>query len=190
MKIASLIPRGFVVLNSILRLVSGYGGVCAIFMTLHFWISVVMLLLTMQYWMRHEWWGQVLNTIPTLLGFSIGGFAIFISLGDHDFKKALCHELESAAEGTPTTFKTITTQICLASLSQALAMLVAILANAILADCKPYLNQYFVFAFNMVGYWVFLYSVCFLVDVIVTIFNIAEMNEKYIQFVLGKGRKK
>ncbi len=38
-------------------------------------------------WSHKGWWNDILSLMPNLLGFSLGGFAMWIAIGDEAFKK-------------------------------------------------------------------------------------------------------
>ncbi|HGH0634157.1 TPA: hypothetical protein ACJHGQ_002829, partial [Yersinia enterocolitica] len=38
-------------------------------------------------WSHSGWWNDILSLMPNLLGFSLGGFAMWIAIGDESFKK-------------------------------------------------------------------------------------------------------
>lgn len=54
-----------------------------------FRICIVAWFLTAAYWIREPWWDQVIATVPTLLGFTLTGFAIFLGFGSDNFKRFL-----------------------------------------------------------------------------------------------------
>ncbi|VEH23550.1 Uncharacterised protein [Bordetella hinzii] len=54
-----------------------------------FRICIVAWVLTGAYWIREPWWDQVIATVPTLLGFTLTGFAIFLGFGSDNFKRFL-----------------------------------------------------------------------------------------------------
>lgn len=40
-------------------------------------------------WLKANWWDMVLNVLPSILGFSLGGFAIFLAFGDDGFRNLI-----------------------------------------------------------------------------------------------------
>lgn len=75
-----------------------YGGVKALLSSFYLLIAVVLLVLTCHTWWTplnvapgqwSAWWDHSLNILPNLLGFTLGGFAIFIGFGDEKFRQLL-----------------------------------------------------------------------------------------------------
>jgi len=63
-----------------------YGGWPALIWSPYFHLSLVLLVITASQWINPLWWDSVLSIVPNLLGFTLGGFAIFLSFGDDRFK--------------------------------------------------------------------------------------------------------
>ena len=57
--------------------------------SLDFLLALIVWLLTSPYWLNNPWWDQVVSVMPNILGFTLGGFAIFLGFGSDDFKKIL-----------------------------------------------------------------------------------------------------
>lgn len=55
-------------------------------------LSVIVWILCFNYWLHHPWWDQVISVLPNVLGFTLGGFAIFLGFGSDSFKKVLVDE--------------------------------------------------------------------------------------------------
>ena len=67
----------------------GYGGIIALLYSLYVWLSLVITLIIainncdQQNWW--EWYENVINIIPSILGFALGGYAILVGFGDEKF---------------------------------------------------------------------------------------------------------
>ena len=68
---------------------SAYGGWKAIFRSKYFWFSIVFTAILYPYWHINEWWNDVLDIIPNLLGFTLGGYAMMLAFGNEKFQKIL-----------------------------------------------------------------------------------------------------
>lgn len=66
-----------------------YGGWKSLVCSPYFHISVVLTGVTVHTWSRSEWWSQVFGILPSLLGFSIGGFTLFLAVGSDRFRAML-----------------------------------------------------------------------------------------------------
>jgi len=77
-----------------------YGGFKSIFSSPYFMIAVVLTIFVIFFGKADKWYEHTLNILPDILGFSIGSFAILISLGDNKFRKKLSLE-RNAEKSTP-----------------------------------------------------------------------------------------
>lgn len=66
-----------------------YGGAGAIFKSCYFWSALFMTMILYPSWSHKGWWNDILSLMPNLLGFSLGGFAMWIAIGDEAFKKII-----------------------------------------------------------------------------------------------------
>lgn len=63
-----------------------YGGRQAVFLSPYFHAAIVLTACLYPYWLTQPWWNLAINGVPGLLGFSLGGFAIWLGFGDRDFR--------------------------------------------------------------------------------------------------------
>jgi hypothetical protein len=68
---------------------NSYGGMKALITSPYLHISVALLAVTSHYWMFGKWWEQPLAIMPNLLGFSLGGLAIFVGFSEKEFQSLL-----------------------------------------------------------------------------------------------------
>lgn len=66
-----------------------YGGTGALLRSPYLHLAVFLLLPTFAIWSQPGWWDMVISVIPSMLGFTLGGFAIFLGFGDEKFKAFL-----------------------------------------------------------------------------------------------------
>ncbi|CPR67045.1 Uncharacterised protein [Salmonella enterica subsp. enterica serovar Bovismorbificans] len=71
-----------------------YGGAGAVFKSRYFWCAFLMTVILYPSWSHQGWWNDILSLMPNLLGFSLGGFAMWIAIGDEAFKKIKAHSYE------------------------------------------------------------------------------------------------
>lgn len=72
----------------------GYGGLKALFSSYYFWASFFITALLYPLWSNALWWDDVLSIMPNLLGFSLGGYAMWMAIGDDNFRKLISGEDE------------------------------------------------------------------------------------------------
>lgn len=77
------------VIKNFIRYWGAYGGWKALFCSPYLHISIILGFLTWNTWWNECWWETVIGIIPNLLGFTLGGFAIFISFGNEKFQSIL-----------------------------------------------------------------------------------------------------
>lgn len=63
-----------------------YGGWRSVLGSPYLVVSIALTTVLAPLWLRPNWWGTVLGVMPNVLGFSLGGFAIFLAFGDDDFR--------------------------------------------------------------------------------------------------------
>lgn len=76
-----------------LRYWEAYGGTKALIMSLYLWIAFILAVFVLLInWINNsdwDWQQRIFDTIPSVLGFSLGGYAILISFGDAEFKRRI-----------------------------------------------------------------------------------------------------
>ena len=66
-----------------------YGGMRALFYSPYLHVTVILSSIMWPIWTQADWWDLVINILPSVVGFSLGGYAIFTAFGDEDFKHAI-----------------------------------------------------------------------------------------------------
>lgn len=99
-------PRPLTNIELLLMTWKVIGGWRAIYRGKDFWLSFVITVICARLWLNTEWWADVLSVTPSLLGFTLSGFAIFLSFGSDDFKSAISStdELKSPYVSTSAAF--------------------------------------------------------------------------------------
>ena len=149
--------------------------------------ALVLLLLTVNSWVApfcaspsscSVWWDQSISILPNLLGFTLGGFAIFIGFGDEKFRALLAQPEEK------TELQTVYVELCATFvhfiLVQILALIFAVVARAWwfyaawmdpVRDYLPFLNG----LAGGIGYGLFLYAITSVLAATMQIFRIASL---------------
>lgn len=155
-----------------------YGGWLAVVCSPFFLLSLGLLLLTASFWTTGAWWDQVISVMPNLLGFTLGGFAVFLGFGDEKFKRLIAGEDESAP-GAPSPYMEVCAAFLHFVLVQVVALLVAIVSNASILGALAvlFLPSELVepcrWLWNLLGYWLYLYGLCLAAAAAVAIFRVA-----------------
>lgn len=74
------------------------GGAAALWKSFDFRFALVFTLLCWPKWLAPEWWDAAISVLPSLLGFTLGGFAIFLGFGSDQFKELIAREDETKSE--------------------------------------------------------------------------------------------
>lgn len=72
-----------------------YGGWRALCSSAYLAIAIVMTALCFPLWTNPGWWDDVLSVSPSVLGFSLGGYAILLAFGSDDFRTLSAGELDN-----------------------------------------------------------------------------------------------
>ncbi|MFT4190860.1 MAG: hypothetical protein QM617_04955 [Comamonas sp.] len=162
-----------------------YGGLGALACSPYLHLAIVLLTLTAQTWIGFgcvglecdPWWEQSIIVLPNLLGFTLGGFAIFIGFGDEKFRAILAEDDE---ESDINAYVALCSTFVHFILVQALALVAAILAKSWwfytplvdpIRPALPFLNA----VGGAIGYGLFLYALTSVVAATMHIFRIAKM---------------
>ncbi len=73
----------------VLRYWTAYGGWSGLIRSPYFHLSVFLVLLFHDAWLNKPWYSSPLAILPNLLGFSLGGLAIWLAFGDERFRQLL-----------------------------------------------------------------------------------------------------
>lgn len=165
-----------------------YGGLHALVRSFYLYLAVVLLFLTFKTWISptysaisgswSAWWDQSFGVLPNLLGFTLGGFAIFIGFGDERFRNQLNAPEDDHSQ--PTIYVKLCSTFVHFILVQVLALMFAIVAkstwfyvewNSWIQIALPYANA----IFGAVGYGLFLYAITSVLAATMHVFRIASM---------------
>lgn len=159
-----------------------YGGWKALLSSPYLHMAFFLLSLTHHQWMSRDWWNQSLSILPNLLGFSLGGFAIFLGLGDEQFR-AILAERDDGNKNSAYTFVSATFVHFI--LVQTLGIVSALLAKS-LAYKPSWLADSYMSYFSIVtpifwgiGYLFLLYSITSMIAVVMAIFRCTKWYEKH-----------
>lgn len=161
-----------------------YGGIAALVRSFYLHATVVITVISANAWLTSGWWDQVTSILPNVLGFTLGGFAIFISFGDEKFRQLLA-EPDEEDEDNPTAYVKLCSTFVHFILVQILALLFAIVAKAtcfpwssapeLFKTALPWLNG----MAGFVGYGLFIYSLTSALAATMHVFRIASMYEAF-----------
>ncbi len=155
-----------------------YGGISTLLKSKFFYISVILTWVCYPVWSKPEWWGQVVSVLPTILGFTIAAFSIFLSLGNRIYKGAM-HKRK--ASGRVSLYLKICAIFAHQMFVQAGAVLLAIVLPALyqrqIPVSEPWvtLNEWARVGSWAFAYFLFIYGILLVVAGGLNIFSIATL---------------
>lgn len=160
-----------------------YGGFGALLKSPYFWVSALITILLYPSWSVSGWWDDVLSIMPNLLGFSLGGYAMWIAIGDDEFRKLISGE---DGDGKPSPYMEVNAAFVHFIVLQMLAMILALVNKAydiplnnqnilvkFLGDAVFYVNTVSYF----VSYFVFIYALLTAVAATLSLFRVSSYND-------------
>lgn len=94
-----------------------------------FWLAGLIWVLCYRVWSNPGWWDQPISVLPNLLGFTLGGFAIFLGFGSESFKEVI-----SSKNPVKSPYLSVSAAFVVFVMTQCIALLWALVANAL---CFP-----------------------------------------------------
>lgn len=161
-----------------------YGGWKSIICSPYVHVSLLLAAATFSVWNRANWWEQVFSMIPSLLGFSLGGFAIFLGFGSEQFRNLISGR-DSASAQRPSPYMAAAAAFSHFVVIQVLALVIAVLASAAWLLPAPTsalvsrLNEVARIALWFSGYWLLLYALCLSAATLFAVFRVAHWFDEY-----------
>jgi len=158
-----------------------YGGWTSLFTSAYFYAAVVLAISGYAVWSQSGWWELPQSILPNMLGFSLAGYAIFLSFGSESFRRFL----SSVQLGSSSAFVSLTTTFMHFVVLQVCALLVA-LACGFLAEIK--VPSYFPMSgmlpcFQRIGWFfgfiLFCYSLTTTLASVIAIYRVVRLFDLY-----------
>ena len=179
--------------NSIYRRYwNAYGGIKAIGSSGYFWFSVIVTLACFKLWTAPGWWDSVLAILPNLLGFSLGGFALWLAIGDDQFRKIIA---KKSLDDPYTVYAEINASFVHFIVLQVAALICALLAKGLNFELPKtswllinYYEEFFVICgFGaFLGFLLFVYALMSALAATLGLFQITFMYETYLNAPVEK----
>jgi hypothetical protein len=169
-----------------------YGGGKALFSSIYFLLAVVFTALNYWAWSKPHWWDVVISTIPTLLGFTLAGLAVFLSM-DSGFSRSIAGK---SARKKASPFMALVTSFVHFIVIQVFAFVYALTAKSfyIRVDGLPEIYYRLLPIFNLIGgalgYFLFLYAIFLVLGATFAIFRSSTWYEMYIDAVKTAEKEK
>ena len=112
---------------------------------------------------RWDWQGTVIATLPSILGFSLGGYAILVGFGDAAFFSIICKKM---AEEKYSLYMRVNASFLHFILVQCVALIYAVLAKALHIDG--------IILFSFLGTTLYIYALGVIISTCFSVLNLAD----------------
>ncbi|WP_337840204.1 hypothetical protein [Rheinheimera sp.] len=162
-----------------------YGGFKALYTSRYVWAALVLSGFLYPLWSSPNWWDTVLSVIPNMLGFSLGGFALWLAIGDDDFRRILASTERQQTSG----YSEINSTFVHFILVQIIALIAALFAKAynfsLPEDCwliKNYGELFYKICLvgSYIGFSLFIYALFSALAATMGLFQVTKMYEAYL----------
>ena len=175
-----------------------YGGFSALFSSPYFYFSVVFGVLFFPYDFDkgNEWWQIAMDILPNVVGFSLGGYAIFLAFGDEKFKRLIAVKDEDAVDvgksnEKPSPYLSFSVAFLHFTLMQLFALFLALAGNSLTLVPGKYadlgipwvevVSDVASYAFGLLAYTVFVYALSLAVAATFSIYRLVYLYDQHLQ---------
>jgi hypothetical protein len=170
-------------MNGFPRYFEAYGGLNALAKSRYFWGAVAITGVCSRYFTTPKWWDLSIAFVPGLVGFSIAGVAIFVSLGSDQLRARIAGKMPGEKEESP--FMSFMAMFTHFIVIQLVALVAAFIAKAFyearplgqnpLAELSDSLRE----PFWLFGGLAFTYAILLCTALAVEIYRLASMIDDY-----------
>jgi len=163
-----------------------YGGFSALFLSPYLHVSLVLTVVLTPVWTDIGWWNIPIEVMPGILGFSLGGYAIWIAIGDGRFR-ALLAGSDEKAQSSP--FMEINASFLHFILLQFLSILMALIFLSIGPSHQSQVNCIHL-GFWFFGFLVFVYALLSAIAAAMAIFRVASWYDMHLTQIRESDKEK
>ena len=163
-----------------------YGGFRAFLSSRYLLFAVVFSGILYPAWWDNLWWDDVLSVIPSILGFSLGGYAMWLAIGNDDFRRFISG---NGASGRLSPFISVNATFVHFIVVQLLSLLLAITGKSYYFELptdsviKMFLGDALAPICRIgsfIGFTVFLYALCTALAATLAIFRASRWYDQYV----------
>lgn len=174
-----------------LRYWKSYGGIKSVLVSPYMHISLVLTLFSYGIWLENSWVEIPISVLPNVIGFSLGGYAIWLALGDDKFRISISGKTKL---GDDSPFMKVNAAFIHFIVLQILALLFALISKAEplnssplalqlwFLDLTPWMQEFYLgltYIANFLGYFIFTYAILSALAATMAIYRIAGWLEIY-----------
>nr|WP_278426620.1 hypothetical protein [Pantoea dispersa] len=160
-----------------------YGGTYAVLRSSYFWCAIFMTVVLYPSWSHRGWWNDILSLMPNLLGFSLGGFAMWIAIGDEGFKRIITGDEQKKNGGVEySPYMSVNATFVHFILLQLMTIVTALVTKAYSSILTNNAFMYYylgssykliLLGFSFIAYFLFVYSVFSALAAVLAIFRVS-----------------
>jgi hypothetical protein len=164
-----------------------YGGWRAVLTSLYFVLAIAISAICFYLWSKPGWWDIVLSAVPTMLGFTLAGLAVFLGM-DSKFSSVIA----GGGEGEPSPFLQLIASFVHFVVVQVLALICALVAKATFFYVEGLPDWYYLIAGWgryigwFLGFSVFVYAVFSMLAATFTIFRTTRWYDSFVDSIPDK----
>ncbi|WP_439831143.1 hypothetical protein [Aeromonas caviae] len=168
-----------------------YGGFKSVLGSPYMHASLFITLISSGIWLKYDWVDIPISVLPNIIGFSLGGYAIWLALGDDKFRASISGKTKDGGESP---FIMVNATFVHFIVLQILALIAALIGKSqpiynsplfmqkFFLDLAPYLydvSQVISTTSSFIGYFLFIYAIFSALAATMAIFRIAGWLEVY-----------
>lgn len=168
-----------------------YGGLKAVTLSPYFHLSLLITIISYGSWINPNWVDTPISVLPNVIGFSLGGYAIWLALGDEKFRYTISGK---SKDGSDSPFIKVNATFVHFIILQVISLLFALIVKSkplynspldwqhYALNIAPWLYDFSNIAHivaSFVGYLLFIYAILSALAATMAIFRIAGWLEIY-----------
>lgn len=167
---------------------ANYGGCRAVLRSpyLHASLLFGVIFFPYQFVLGQAWWNISISILPSIIGFSLGGYAIFLAFGDEKFKKLIAWKKEDKIEDETMASPYLSFSVAFLHfiIVQIIALFLAIAAqNTDLSPAKfeNFIWDSFCYVFGIFSFISFTYALFLALAATLAIYRLVWLYDKHLQ---------
>jgi len=171
---------------------SVYGGIYSVLSSPYFHTSVIITMLSIGSWTKEGWWDLPISIIPSLVSFTLAGYAMLTALGDDGFREKMA---TTAPPQQSTVFMQISSTFAHFIVVQTASLVLALICKTrplyeinhifggvITRNLHPITLYTFKYTFWLISYCLFIYACVLILSCTLSLFRSTRwLNEFLIQ---------
>lgn len=158
-----------------------YGGWSSLLKSPYLHISVALAIVCFPLWVQSGWWNLVISVIPSILGFSLGGFAIFLAIGDARFRALTAGSTKRNGAERCSPFMSMNATFVHFIVLQFFSLILAIVSSAIPWPDGCMVLRLLVWVIWFFAFLIFVYAVVSALAAAMVIFRNADLYDRFLE---------